>query len=346
MCLSVGAQPGHTGVIFSDTTGGTPQRFLWAPTTDPDMPELTTDPPAPLDMVLPSWEPGEDGVVEVIYGPPEIAQTLISSHLARQRGKGNALDGHALLTRCKVAALLAIMHGRLTVSQWDWDQSAVVMAVSEQTRADLVECEEQARLDYVRREGERRAAMGEAQTDFVLTSVRESIVRFLGEGEQSGSVLKRRLGSNPGRRGCFDAAIAELTAEGVIEAVSVPGGYRYRLARFDDGDQGGHPQYSQVNAGDYAGHGDQAGNVISLHNSRSQKRDGPKLSCQKWFDQHIAELVAAGTTAVESFAVYKAGRAAGYSDGQLRVAKSSRADIEVIEARGRRGNTWSLTNAA
>ena len=37
-CLSVGAQPGHCDVIFNDASGGTPQRFLWFPTTDPSMP--------------------------------------------------------------------------------------------------------------------------------------------------------------------------------------------------------------------------------------------------------------------------------------------------------------------
>lgn len=50
-CLSVGAQPGHTGVLFDDATGGTPQRFLWFPTTDASMPsEAAPDPPS-------SWYP-------------------------------------------------------------------------------------------------------------------------------------------------------------------------------------------------------------------------------------------------------------------------------------------------
>ncbi|WP_409431420.1 hypothetical protein ACJEIK_09875 [Mycobacterium sp. SMC-16] len=346
MCLSVGAQPGHTGVIFGDTTGGTPQRFLWAPTTDPDMPELTTNPPASLDVVLPPWEPGEDGVVEVVYGPPEIGQTLVSAHLARQRGEGDALDGHALLTRCKVAALLAIMHGRLTVSQWDWDQSATVMAVSEQTRTELVAYEEQARLEHARREGEKRAVIGAAQDDAMLLSTKSSIVGFLGEGEQSGGDLKRRLGSSTGRRKWFDSAVAELAAEGVIEAVSVPGGNRYRLTNAGHGDHDGHPRYLQFNTGDQVGHGDHAGNVVSLQNSRSRKRGQPKLSCQKWFDQHIAELVASGKSTAESLAVNEAGRAAGYSDISLNVAKTKRPDIKVIERRGRRGSTWSLTDVA
>jgi hypothetical protein len=346
MCLSVGAQPGHTSVIFNDTTGGTPQRFLWAPTTDPDMPDEATDVPAPLDMVLPTWQPGEDGVVEIVYGLPAIKQTVVAAHLARQRGEGNALDGHILLTRCKVAALLAIMHGRIEVTQWDWEKSAEVMAVSHRTRTDLVEYGVQATLEQARREGEKRAVMSEAHDRYALNSVKASVVRFLGVGEQAGGDLKRRLGSSSGRRKFFDPAIAELIEEGVIESVSVPGGTRYRLTRAGHGDRAGHPTDLQLKAGDHAGHVDRDGSVTDLENRRAKKPGESKLSCQKWFDQHIAKLVAAGETTVESSAVYDAGRAASYSDSSLYVAKAKRTDIAMADRRGRKGCTWSLAKAA
>jgi hypothetical protein len=346
MCLSVGAQPGHTGVIFNDTTGGTPQRFLWAPTTDPDMPDVASDAPAPLDTVLPTWEPGEGGVVEIVYGPPEIKRAVVAGHLARQRGEGNALDGHILLLRCKVAALLAIMHGRVEVTTWDWEKSAEVMAVSDRTRSELVEYGVQATLEQARREGEKRAVMSEAHDRYALNSVKASVVRFLGVGEQAGGDLKRRLGTSSGRRKFFDPAIAELIEEGVIKSISVPGGTRYRLTLAGHGDQDGHPTDLQVKAGDHAGHGDRSGSVTDLEDRRAKKAGKSKLSCQKWFDQHIAELVAAGKTTVESSAVYDAGRAAGYSDSSLYVAKAKRVDITVADRRGRKGCTWSLAKAA
>lgn len=131
--LSIGAQPGHTGVLFNDTTGGTPQRILWMPTTDPTMPAEAPAEPAPLNTKLPAWK-AENGAVEITYGPAEISQTIISAHLARQRGEADALDGHAMLTRCKVAALLAILHRRSVVSELDWQLSASVMAMSNTTR--------------------------------------------------------------------------------------------------------------------------------------------------------------------------------------------------------------------
>lgn len=346
MCLSVGAQPGHTGVIFNDTTGGTPQRFLWAPTTDPDMPDVATDAPAPLESALPTWKPGEDGVVEIVYGPPEIARAVVAAHLARQRGEGNALDGHILLMRCKVAALLAIMHGRVEVSQWDWEKSAEVMAVSNRTRAQLVQYAEQATFEQARREGEKRAVMSEAHDTYALNSVKASVIRFLGAGEQSGSDLKRRLGSSTGRRKFFDPVIAELIEEGVINSVSVTGGTRYRLTHAGHGDQASHPTDSQVEAGDHSGHGDHSGSVTDLEDRRTKKASKSKLSCQKWFDQYVAALVEAGKTTVESSAVYDAGRAAGYSDSSLYVAKANRRDIAIADRRGSKGCTWSFVKVA
>lgn len=179
MCLSVGAQPGHAGVIFNDTTGGTPQRFLWAPTTDPNMPGAATDAPAPLDTVLPRWEAGEDGVVEIGYGPPEITQTVIAGHLARQRGEGNALDGHVLLMRCKVAALLAIMHGRVEVSEWDWCQSSVVMAVSDETRRSLIQAAEDIKRQRELQAGAARAVRNEGYEVGRMQSAMRAIVEIL-----------------------------------------------------------------------------------------------------------------------------------------------------------------------
>lgn len=48
----------------------------------------------------------------------ERERSIRASHIARQRGDGDALDGHALLIRCKVSALLVIMHLRVEVTEW------------------------------------------------------------------------------------------------------------------------------------------------------------------------------------------------------------------------------------
>ncbi|MGB8406104.1 MAG: hypothetical protein WCE30_18760 [Mycobacterium sp.] len=345
-CLSVGAQPGHTDIIFDDKTGGTPQRFLWMPATDENIKYGKYGDPDPLTTDMPIWTPGSDGVVDIVYSDPEIEPLIINNHIARQHGKGDALDGQATLTRCKVAALLAIIHQRAGVTEWDWRLSAAVMAVSDTTRAGLVEYAEQERRERARGTGAMRAAEREGYEDERLRTVMRAIVEKL--TREGGEMAKNNLRSSlsTGHRQVFDSAIQKLADDGVIVVDKVRNGERYRLT----GDrQGGGPYQgmsSQFNEGGEAYQGGAGGNVISLQNSSSRKTGGQKVSCQKWFDQHIAELIAAGKTTVESFAVYEAGRAAGYKDGSLNVAKTSRADIEVIERRGRNGNTWSLTKAA
>lgn len=255
-CLSVGAQPGHTGIIFDDTTGGTPQRFLWAPTIDRGMPDDRIGDPAPLDTDIPMWAPGADGVVEIGYGPPEIPETIIGAHLARQRGAGDALDGHWMLSRCKVAAVLAIMHHRSVVSAQDWELSALVMQVSDATRQTLVDHAKQAARAKIKARAVARATGEEFYENSRAVTVRNSVLRMLErDGEQSGSDLRRRQGTGE-KRLLFDQVIGLLESDGLV--TRVPGeqkGYRYRLTGHRD--QGGHPAFSQVNGGDQSGHRDQ-----------------------------------------------------------------------------------------
>jgi len=58
------------------------------------------------------------------------------------------------------------------------------------------------------------------------------------------------------------------------------------------------------------------------------------MSCQQWFDEHLASLRAGGYEAVEGETVREAGEAAGYKRNQLYVAAN---------ARGYKGPVWSLT---
>lgn len=267
-CLSVGAQPGHTGIIFDDTTGGTPQRFLWAPTTDPTMPADTIGDPAPLDTEIPLWAPGADGVVEIGYGPAEITTAIIDAHLARQRGQGDALDGHWMLTRCKVATLIAIMHQRSVVSAQDWELSAMAMQVSDATRQMLVDHNQRADRAKIRARAVARATGEEFYDASRLETVKRSIMRMLErDGEQAASVLRKRLGRAE-KRELFDQAVGLLESTGAVE--SAPGlqkGVRYRISGHRD--HGGHPPKQQVNSGDHLGHRDHLASCPSSDNPSS-----------------------------------------------------------------------------
>src|SRR4051812_24590122 len=70
----------------------------------------------------------------------EANEEITDAHWRRSRGEGDALDGHALYTRLKVAAALAVLDGHLGakgVTAEDWRLAGVLMAVSDATRADV-----------------------------------------------------------------------------------------------------------------------------------------------------------------------------------------------------------------
>lgn len=340
-CLSVGAQPGHCGVIFSDTSGGTPQRFLWFPTTDRDMPATPAADPDPLNTALPSWARVSNDVVEIQYGPEEIAQTVIAAHIARQRGDSEALDGHRLLTRLKVAAVLAVMHHRSVVSELDWQLSETVMAVSDRTRDWILSEAKRAEREKARARALRQAEFNDVIDNRLLDGVKNSIIRTLErDGEQAGNALRSRMGKRE-RRDLFDQAVSLLEHEERVVAITVDRGVRYRLSRV----QGEHPvqgQYSQFSEGEPKVQGEPEATVTDLDSRRSPDLHQPKLSCAKWFDNFVIQLRAAGETAFNSFAVRSASAAEGYSENLLHQAIAAHPDVVLLERKG--GNAvWSIT---
>lgn len=141
MGLVLGVQPGRAGTLLDDADGGTPQRFLWMPTSDRDAPDQTPECPAPWRWTLPSpWttEPLSGGLA-VLQIPDVARQTIGINRLSRLRGEGEALDGHALLTRLKAAAALALLDERKVMNEQDWELAGQIMVVSDATRASVVE---------------------------------------------------------------------------------------------------------------------------------------------------------------------------------------------------------------
>lgn len=340
-CLSVGAQPGHTSVVFNDTTGGTPQRFLWFPTIDPDMPDPDQADPEPLNTNLPTWARLSSDVVEVQYGPDAIRQTITESHKARQRGQADALDGHAVLTRCKVAAVLAIMHHRSVVSELDWQLAGHVMAVSDHTRSWIVEEAQKASRAKVRERALARAAGEEFYESSRLETVKRSILRMLErDGEQAGGDLRRRLGKRE-KRDLFDQAVSLLEHEGLVTASpGQHGSMRYQIGSRVTPEVT--PQKSSSGGVTAAVTGDLSGNVTELDSRRSHESDPPKLSCQRWFNNHIDGLREEGIETVESFAVYSVGEEQGYRIAALRTAASNNKFVTTVD-RTNRGSTWDIS---
>ena len=141
MGLIAGVQPLRAAIILDDADGGTPQRFLWAPVNDPQADRNAAGAwKSHITVKLPPV-PSTGAVM----GVPKVAKdTIIDARIATVTGslERRSLDGHALLTRLKVAAALALLDSRLDISAADWELSSAVMAMSDWTRQDVIRIRE------------------------------------------------------------------------------------------------------------------------------------------------------------------------------------------------------------
>lgn len=200
LSLVVGVQPGRAGALLDDTDGGTPQRFLWLPSTDPDAPDVAPAEPTPLRWRMPAPP-------AVVYGDCyrlPVCETAVlavtQARLDRTRGKTDALDGHALLTRLKVAAALGLLDGRIEVADDDWWLAGTLMAVSDATRTQVL-----ADLTLASRDRNRARGNADADRAVIVTEKVEGVaVSRVARG------IHRKLAASP--EGLSGAALRRVTA--------------------------------------------------------------------------------------------------------------------------------------
>lgn len=221
MALIAGIQPGRAGCLLDDSDGGTPQRFLWMPATDPGAPDEGPKEPAPLTWSAPRFK-------NTVWGQEmEVCETarkaIRADRNARLRGEDSeALDGHALLAQLKTAAALAIADGRYDVNDEDWHLAGVIARKSAATRAGVAEYLRRKNADsnFARAEGEahRAIVVDEKLTDAALQRACRTIVRKLRRsgGSAPHRVLRNSVPSKD--RGNFEAAIELLTETGQVVA--------------------------------------------------------------------------------------------------------------------------------
>lgn len=180
LCLVAGVQPLRAAALLDDADGGTPQRFLWMPVQDRDAPDVRPPTPQALLWQPPTWP---HGLAEVKVCDTAVT-TIEEAHLGRTRGDGDALDGHALLTRLKVAAALSIFDARTAVDDSDWELAGIVMEMSTLTRLSV----QRTLADHER---QRSAAAAEAEAS------KQIIVRERGDAatmRRVTGVIRRALG--------------------------------------------------------------------------------------------------------------------------------------------------------
>ena len=236
----VGVQPGRAGVILDATDGGTPQRFFWVPASAGSAaPETEPDRPDPWLWTPPSKLPDPDRLSGL--WPIPVCDTATKAIRQGQRdrnaGKLDALDGHSLLTRERIAAALGLLNGHYGVTDEDWALAGTAMAVSDSTRARVIATlaakKKQANMARAEAEGDRAAIVVEKVTDAAIKRACKGIVRYLtGRDWVAGGEIRRHLDSS--LRKDFDTAAGMLTAAGQIEPEPLEyqgqTGRRYRLS--------------------------------------------------------------------------------------------------------------------
>jgi hypothetical protein len=224
LCLIAGIQPARSATLLDDADGGTPQRFVWLPAGDPDAPDLAPPEPTPMLWCTPEWDRLENRVygtqvARLLPLPPSAREAMDRARVQRLRQQGDALDSHALLTRAKVAAGLAILDGMHLVSEEDWQLSGVVMAMSDHQRRLCQDTLSAAAANRNRGQAEAEASRAvvikerteEADVVIVVRWARRKLAEV---GEASHSELRRRCPA--ARRPFFDEALDRLLSTGEV----------------------------------------------------------------------------------------------------------------------------------
>jgi hypothetical protein len=220
LCVTIGIQPGRADALLNDAEGGAPQRILWLPYDDANAPDHPPEPPDRLE-----WQqPVQPGSGFLVLDVPEVARAAIDAHrLARLRQTGgDGLDGHTLLCWEKVAAALALLDTRTTITDEDWQLAETVIAVSVNTReqviAHLNQVKAKANTARGHAEADRAVIVGERVEETTTKRVCNTILRMLRnlDGEWvTHSKLRKRLASYDRR--WFEPAVARLIDAGQVE---------------------------------------------------------------------------------------------------------------------------------
>lgn len=182
LVLVIGVQQGRSGWLMDpeQVNAGTPQRFLWLPTLDPDMDENA--PQVKCSYRIPSWESLsgahpkvyqdpldaldkslEKGQLVELDVPKSIRSQIRADHVARHKGTANLLGAHYNQSKLKVAAgLMWLDHRTSGISEDDWQRADVVMRVSEYCRESMT-AELAALTQQELREQGKRSAVRETE---------------------------------------------------------------------------------------------------------------------------------------------------------------------------------------
>jgi hypothetical protein len=211
--IVAGVQPLKAGPLLDDAAGGTPQRFLWLPATDPGAPDVA--PPAPQPLSWSSPVLATQHARTHLNVAESVRAVLRAERLARLREQITDDNGQQSLVRLKVAALLALLARRTDVTESDWQLADYVMTVSDHTRTRMRDALRADAAQAVRARAEARAAFDEHHDTAAVERTARKILTKLDTEPVSATVIRRALG--PALRDYFEAATDDLIRRGLVE---------------------------------------------------------------------------------------------------------------------------------
>ncbi|MGW2093372.1 hypothetical protein [Promicromonospora sukumoe] len=211
--LVAGVQPLKAGPLLDDAAGGTPQRFLWLPATDPGAPDDAPDAPEPLPWSSPVLATEHRRTPLTVA--PSITTVLRRERLDRLREVITDGLGQQSLVRLKVASLLALLARRLDVTESDWQLADYIMHISDRTRGRMQDALRAEAALAVRARAEARAAFDEHQDDAAVHRTADKILAKLSTDPTPASTVRAALGKN--LREYIEAAVDSLIRRGLVE---------------------------------------------------------------------------------------------------------------------------------
>lgn len=189
--VCVAFQPESAGAFLEDEAAGTPQRFLWFSAIDPAIPiDLPPWPSDALPLKLADFFGIRDGGPRDMIVVDSIRNEVRAADGARNRGEvvAESLQAHADLLRLKVAALLAILDGRLDVNDEDWRLAGMIKATSDGVLAHV---QEHVRQAAARKESATSQRLGRRQVEAVAMVDQHRI-------EECAERIRKKVKDRPG----------------------------------------------------------------------------------------------------------------------------------------------------
>lgn len=247
LSLVTGVQPANLGVLLDESGTGLPQRFLWADVRDPEAPENASPRPLtamPFDYSSIPSDPSASALNALYQAGgrynmidhgdanyplkcmrfPECAEDAVErDSYERLHGlRGNPLDAHSIGVRLKLAALFALLGGRLDVSESDWVLAGYAYERSSGFRDECVGRAESLKRDLKAKsialddEAREQAAIRR------LESCRSQVLKYLnGHDPSREGIVGYKIRQHLGRNGNMAyEAIDSLYEDGLLDRLS------------------------------------------------------------------------------------------------------------------------------